>query len=209
MLANRVSLIFQNFLLVSSFQGFAILVYYVKKQTIAFTFKGCAWFDSCYQIIIISEAVGRVEWKKLPFNHNHVLCSSGAKTNDSMGCSQIWSWCLQCWNTLHWRLLWDWTLPHQSCCRGGALPFLQFNDRKTVHNYSCISVWFAVCEIVLFDICTLSNHSPDLNMHKSTICVLFVTQLAKERGKLPKASEKHGLWGEGLRLHTKPWVRAR
>jgi len=46
-------------------------------------------------------------------------------------------------------------------------------------------------------------------MHKSTIFILFVTQLAKERGKLPKASEKHGPWGEGLRLHTKPWVRAR
>lgn len=34
-------------------------------------------------------------------------------------------------------------------------------------------------------------------------------ELAKERGKLPKASAKHGPWGEGLRLHTKPWVRAR
>lgn len=164
MLANRVSLIFQNFLLVSSFQGFAILVYYVKKQTIAFTFKGCAWFDSCYQIIIISEAVGRVEWKKLPFNHNHVLCSSGAKTNDSMGCSQIWSWCLQCWNTLHWRLLWDWTLPHQSCCRGGALPFLQFNDRKTVHNYSCISV-----NCCLWN-CAIWHLYPCLTIYQISIC---------------------------------------
>lgn len=34
-------------------------------------------------------------------------------------------------------------------------------------------------------------------------------ELAKERGKLPSASEKHGPWGEGLKLHTKPWVRAR
>jgi len=35
-------------------------------------------------------------------------------------------------------------------------------------------------------------------------------ELAKERGgKFPEASEKHGPWGDGLRLHTKPWVRAR
>lgn len=34
-------------------------------------------------------------------------------------------------------------------------------------------------------------------------------ELASERGKLPVASEKHGLWGEGLKMHTKPWVRAR
>lgn len=34
-------------------------------------------------------------------------------------------------------------------------------------------------------------------------------QLANERGKLPLSSSKHGQWGEGLRLHTKPWVRAR
>lgn len=34
-------------------------------------------------------------------------------------------------------------------------------------------------------------------------------ELAKERGKYPVASEKHGPWGDGLRLHTKPWVRAR
>ncbi|XP_022108462.1 betaine--homocysteine S-methyltransferase 1-like [Acanthaster planci] len=34
-------------------------------------------------------------------------------------------------------------------------------------------------------------------------------ELAKERGRLPAGSEKHGPWGDGLRQHTKPWVRAR
>ena len=34
-------------------------------------------------------------------------------------------------------------------------------------------------------------------------------ELAKERGQLPKGSEKHDCWGMGLRMHTKPWVRAR
>ncbi|XP_060926696.1 betaine--homocysteine S-methyltransferase 1 isoform X1 [Limanda limanda] len=34
-------------------------------------------------------------------------------------------------------------------------------------------------------------------------------ELAPERGFLPAASEKHGLWGSGLEMHTKPWVRAR
>ncbi|XP_076332406.1 betaine--homocysteine S-methyltransferase 1-like isoform X1 [Tachypleus tridentatus] len=34
-------------------------------------------------------------------------------------------------------------------------------------------------------------------------------ELAEERGKKPKASEKHEMWGGGLRMHTKPWVRAR
>jgi len=34
-------------------------------------------------------------------------------------------------------------------------------------------------------------------------------ELAVERGVLPAGSEKHGLWGDGLRQHTKPWVRAR
>ncbi|CAG0897675.1 unnamed protein product [Darwinula stevensoni] len=34
-------------------------------------------------------------------------------------------------------------------------------------------------------------------------------ELAKERGKTPLSSEKHAPWGEGLALHTKPWVRAR
>ncbi|XP_053726585.1 betaine--homocysteine S-methyltransferase 1-like [Synchiropus splendidus] len=34
-------------------------------------------------------------------------------------------------------------------------------------------------------------------------------ELAQERGFLPAASEKHGLWGAGLEMHTKPWVRAR
>ncbi|XP_076007089.1 betaine--homocysteine S-methyltransferase 1-like [Genypterus blacodes] len=34
-------------------------------------------------------------------------------------------------------------------------------------------------------------------------------ELAAERGFLPPASEKHGPWGAGLEMHTKPWVRAR
>ncbi|KAL0965324.1 hypothetical protein UPYG_G00279780 [Umbra pygmaea] len=34
-------------------------------------------------------------------------------------------------------------------------------------------------------------------------------ELATERGYLPAASEKHGSWGAGLEMHTKPWVRAR
>jgi len=34
-------------------------------------------------------------------------------------------------------------------------------------------------------------------------------ELAPERGALPKGSEKHEPWGLGLKMHTKPWVRAR
>ncbi|PIO37772.1 Betaine--homocysteine S-methyltransferase 1 [Aquarana catesbeiana] len=34
-------------------------------------------------------------------------------------------------------------------------------------------------------------------------------ELAPERGFLPQGSEKHGSWGSGLDMHTKPWVRAR
>ncbi|XP_031558118.1 betaine--homocysteine S-methyltransferase 1-like [Actinia tenebrosa] len=34
-------------------------------------------------------------------------------------------------------------------------------------------------------------------------------EFAKERNKLPVGSEKHGMWGDGLKQHTKPWVRAR
>ncbi|XP_006626786.3 betaine--homocysteine S-methyltransferase 1 [Lepisosteus oculatus] len=34
-------------------------------------------------------------------------------------------------------------------------------------------------------------------------------ELAPERGFLPDASQKHGSWGNGLDMHTKPWVRAR
>uniref|UniRef100_A0AAX7UM07 Hcy-binding domain-containing protein n=1 Tax=Astatotilapia calliptera TaxID=8154 RepID=A0AAX7UM07_ASTCA len=34
-------------------------------------------------------------------------------------------------------------------------------------------------------------------------------ELEAERGCLPAGSEKHGSWGSGLSLHTKPWVRAR
>jgi len=34
-------------------------------------------------------------------------------------------------------------------------------------------------------------------------------ELQQERGKLPDGSEKHDMWGKGLELHTKPWVRAR
>ncbi|KAF6730148.1 Betaine--homocysteine S-methyltransferase 1 [Oryzias melastigma] len=34
-------------------------------------------------------------------------------------------------------------------------------------------------------------------------------ELATERGFFPAATEKHGPWGSGLEMHTKPWVRAR
>ena len=34
-------------------------------------------------------------------------------------------------------------------------------------------------------------------------------ELAEERGVLPRGSEKHIPWAGGLRMHTKPWVRAR
>jgi len=35
-------------------------------------------------------------------------------------------------------------------------------------------------------------------------------ELREERGgKIGKASEKHDMWGGGLKMHTKPWVRAR
>ncbi|XP_026212471.1 LOW QUALITY PROTEIN: betaine--homocysteine S-methyltransferase 1 [Anabas testudineus] len=34
-------------------------------------------------------------------------------------------------------------------------------------------------------------------------------ELAPERGFSPAGSEKHGSWGSGLEMHTKPWVRAR
>ena len=35
-------------------------------------------------------------------------------------------------------------------------------------------------------------------------------ELAPERADLvPPASDKHAPWGAGLRMHTKPWVRAR
>jgi len=34
-------------------------------------------------------------------------------------------------------------------------------------------------------------------------------ELASERGFLPPASEKHGVWGAALKMHTKPWVRAK
>jgi len=34
-------------------------------------------------------------------------------------------------------------------------------------------------------------------------------ELAEERGQLPEASDKHIPWAGGLKMHTKPWVRAR
>jgi len=34
-------------------------------------------------------------------------------------------------------------------------------------------------------------------------------ELAKERGCLPQGSQKHEQWAGGLKMHTKPWVRAR
>ena len=34
-------------------------------------------------------------------------------------------------------------------------------------------------------------------------------ELAEERGKAPAGSDKHIPWAGGLKMHTKPWVRAR
>merc|ERR550519_1423196 len=34
-------------------------------------------------------------------------------------------------------------------------------------------------------------------------------ELGQERGKMPAGHEKHDMWGGGLKMHTKPWVRAR
>ena len=34
-------------------------------------------------------------------------------------------------------------------------------------------------------------------------------ELAEERGCKPPSSEKHDMWGGGLKMHTKPWVTAR
>ena len=34
-------------------------------------------------------------------------------------------------------------------------------------------------------------------------------ELSAERGRLPPGSDKHDMWGAGLEMHTKPWVRAR
>jgi len=34
-------------------------------------------------------------------------------------------------------------------------------------------------------------------------------ELHEERGKMPASHDKHDMWGGGLLLHTKPWVRAR
>ena len=42
--------------------------------------------------------------------------------------------------------------------------------------------------------------------HTRAVC----EELAEERGgKTGKGSEKHDMWGGGLKMHTKPWVRAR
>ena len=34
-------------------------------------------------------------------------------------------------------------------------------------------------------------------------------ELASERGFLPPASEKHGVWGAALKTHSKPWYQAK
>ena len=41
------------------------------------------------------------------------------------------------------------------------------------------------------------------------ISSVFHFQLHEERGILPAGHEKHDMWGKGLFIHTKPWVRAR
>ena len=33
--------------------------------------------------------------------------------------------------------------------------------------------------------------------------------IAERGGKIPDGCEKHDMWGAGLKMHTKPWVRAR
>lgn len=38
---------------------------------------------------------------------------------------------------------------------------------------------------------------------------LVFFQLSKERGHPPPIGEEYGTWVDGLKLHTKPWVRAR
>ena len=50
--------------------------------------------------------------------------------------------------------------------------------------------------------------------NKLHVCIIELRnppfQLREERaGKLPPASEKHSLWGDALRQHNYPWVRAR
>lgn len=34
-------------------------------------------------------------------------------------------------------------------------------------------------------------------------------ELSEERGRLPPGHVQHDMWGLGLKMHTKPWVRAR
>jgi len=68
-----------------------------------------------------------------------------------------------------------------------------------------------------FEIQRYAREAYDLGVRYIGGCCGFETyhiravaeELAPERGGLPTGSEKHGLWGEGLRMHTKPWVRAR
>lgn len=33
--------------------------------------------------------------------------------------------------------------------------------------------------------------------------------IAERGGRIPEGCEKHDMWGAGLKMHTKPWVRAR
>merc|ERR1711971_1473784 len=54
---------------------------------------------------------------------------------------------------------------------------------------------------------------PEGDMHgvSAAECgIRMAEELSVERGgKKPAGSEKHMMWGEGLEMHTKPWVRAR
>ncbi|KAJ8781877.1 hypothetical protein J1605_010625 [Eschrichtius robustus] len=56
----------------------------------------------------------------------------------------------------------------------------------------------------------LAYHTPDCGKQGFIDLPEFpFEELAPERGFLPPASEKHGSWGSGLDMHTKPWIRAR
>lgn len=58
-------------------------------------------------------------WQLLTFVYNIHLFSLRASYHDSVGCTQVCPWCIQCRYPLHWWLLWNWTLPYQSGRRRG------------------------------------------------------------------------------------------
>jgi len=68
-----------------------------------------------------------------------------------------------------------------------------------------------------FDMHKFARESYDLGIRYIGGCCGFqpyhiracAEELAEERGQLPEASDKHIPWAGGLKMHTKPWVRAR